>query len=71
LKEDINEYFEREVKPHITEAWIDRSKDKVGYEINFSKYFYNYKSLRSLEEIKADIIDIEQQTEGLIKEILQ
>ena len=71
MKEDINEYFEREVKPHITEAWIDRSKDKVGYEINFSKYFYNYKSLRSLEEIKADIIDIEQQTEGLIKEILQ
>ncbi|UCE53588.1 MAG: hypothetical protein JSV31_30850 [Desulfobacterales bacterium] len=47
-----------------------RSKDKIGYEINFTKYFYKYQPLRSLEEIKADILGLEQETEGLLKEIL-
>ena len=41
LSENIEEYFEREVFPHLPESWIDRSKDKVGYEINFTKYFYS------------------------------
>jgi len=71
LKEDINEYFIREVKPNLPHAWMDRSKDKVGYEINFTKYFYKYKPLRSLEEITQDILKLEEETEGLLKEILK
>jgi len=71
LNEDVDKYFEREVKPHVPDAWMDRSKDKVGYEINFTKYFYEYKPLRALEEIKADIIALEGETEGLLSEILE
>jgi type I restriction enzyme M protein len=70
LKDDIEAYFEREVLPHVPDAWMDRSKDKVGYEINFTKYFYEYQPLRSLEEIKADILALETETEGLLVEIL-
>ena len=70
LKGDIDEYFDREVKPHVPDAWMDRNKDKVGYEINFTKYFYKYKPLRPLDEIKADILKLEDETEGLLKEIL-
>ncbi len=70
LKDDIDEYFEKEVKPHVPDAWMDKSKNKVGYEINFTKYFYKYKPLRSIDEIKADILTIEEETEGLLKEIL-
>ncbi|MEO7837897.1 MAG: class I SAM-dependent DNA methyltransferase, partial [Anaerolineales bacterium] len=70
LKVDIDAYFEREVKPHVPDAWMDRSKDKVGYEISFTKYFYKYQPLRSLAEIKADILKLEAETEGLLGEIL-
>ena len=70
LKEDIQSYFEREVLPHVPDAWIDESKTKVGYEINFTKYFYQYKPLRSLEEIKADILQLELETQGLLDEVL-
>ena len=70
LNEDIDKYFEREVKPHVPDAWMGRSKDKVGYEINFTKYFYEYKPLRALEEIKADILALEGETEGLLSEIM-
>ncbi|GAK60826.1 N-6 DNA methylase [Candidatus Vecturithrix granuli] len=70
LKEDIDAYFEREVKPHVPDAWLDRSKDKVGYEINFTKYFYQYTPLEPLERIKADILRLEAETEGLLQEIL-
>ncbi len=70
LKADIDVYFEREVKPHVPDAWMDRSKDKVGYEISFTKYFYEYQPLRSLAEIKADILKLEAETEGLLGEIL-
>jgi len=55
LGEDIEEYFEREVKPYYPDAWMDRSKDKIGYEINFTQYFYKYEPPRPLEEIEADI----------------
>lgn len=71
LKEDIYEYFEREVEPHVEEAWIDESKTKVGYEINFTKYFYEYKPLRSLEEIRKDILGLEAETDGMIKTVIQ
>jgi type I restriction enzyme M protein len=71
LKEDINEYFEREVKPHVPDAWIDESKTRVGYEINFTKYFYEYKPLRSLEEITKDILELEKESKGLLEEVLK
>jgi type I restriction enzyme M protein len=58
----IDEYFKTEVKPHLPEAWIDESKTKIGYEINFTKYFYEFKPLRSLAEIKADILALEEKT---------
>ena len=70
LKDDIEDYFQREVKPHVPDSWMDRNKDKVGYEINFTKYFYKYKPLRSLDEITRDLLKLEEETEGLMKEII-
>ena len=70
LMEDIEKYFKREVLPHVPDAWMDRAKDKVGYEINFTKEFYKYKSLRSLEGIRKDILSLEKETEGLLGEVL-
>ena len=70
LKDDIKAYFQREVLPHVPDAWMDRGKDKVGYEISFTKYFYEYQPLRSLVDIKADILALEAETEGLLGEIL-
>ncbi|WP_192822106.1 class I SAM-dependent DNA methyltransferase [Rufibacter sp. LB8] len=61
LTEDIEEYFKREVLPHVPDAWIDHSKTKIGYEINFTKYFYQYKPLRSLADIRADIMKLEEE----------
>jgi type I restriction enzyme M protein len=71
LKEDIHAYFEREVKPHVPDAWIDESKTKVGYEINFTKEFYRYTPLRSLDEIRADIMALEEEMEGLLREAVE
>jgi len=70
LKDNIYEYFLREVKPHVDEAWINLDATKIGYEISFNKYFYRHKPLRSIEEVTADIIALEKESEGLIKEIL-
>lgn len=70
IDQTIEEYFEREVKPHLPSAWIDHSKTKTGYEINFTKYFYEFKPLRSLEEIKADILALEEKTLETVKTIL-
>ena len=70
LMEDIEEYYRREVEPHLPDSWMDRSKDRVGYEINFTKYFYKYKPLRSLEKITQDLLKLEEETEDLLKEVL-
>lgn len=70
MKETIHDYFLREVKPHVQESWIDMESAKIGYEISFNKYFYRHKPLRSIEDIGADIIDLEHQSEGLISQIL-
>ena len=70
VPQTIEEYFKREVKPHLPEAWIDETKTKVGYEINFTKYFYEFKPLRPLEKIKADILALEEKTLGIEKNIL-
>jgi len=70
LTEDIDEYYKREVQPHLPNSWMDRSKDKVGYEINFTKYFYNYKPLRGLDEITKDLMELDNELEGLMTQIL-
>lgn len=70
LKENIYDYFLREVKPHVDTAWIDLDKTKIGYEISFNKYFYQHKPLRSLEDVTAEILEIEDENEGLIMDIL-
>ena len=71
LTEDINEYYQREVKPHLPDSWMDRKKDKVGYEINFNRYFYKYTPLRSLNEIAEELLALERKNEGLLSEVLE
>lgn len=70
IKQTIQAYFDAEVKPHLPEAWIDHSKTKTGYEINFTKYFYEFKPLRALADIKADILALEEKTLEMEKTIL-
>ncbi|MCL4305893.1 type I restriction-modification system subunit M [bacterium] len=67
LKENIQTYFEREVLPHVPDAWIDHSKTKVGYEVNFNRYFYKYVPPRPLEEIDADLERIEAEIARMLK----
>jgi len=70
LGDSIHKYFLEEVKPHVNEAWINLDSVKIGYEISFNKYFYKHKPLRSIEEVANDIIELEKQSDGLIREIL-
>lgn len=70
LTEDVKEYFNREVKPHLPSSWIDFDKSKVGYEINFTKYFYKYQPLRSLKEITQDLLELEKESEMLLNQII-
>jgi len=70
VPQTIEEYFAREVLPHVPDAWIDESKTKIGYEINFTKYFYEFKPLRSLAEIRADILALEESSLELEKKVL-
>ncbi len=71
LKDDIQEFFEREVLPFAPDAWWDKKDTKIGYEINFAKYFYKHNPPRSLSEIAKDIFSIEKETDGLLKEIIE
>ena len=70
LKEDIYEYFEREVKPHVPDAWIDESKTKIGYEIPFTRHFYKYTPLRSSEEIMVEIKELEESIMEKLKKVM-
>lgn len=70
LERDIDDYFNTEVKPHLPDSWMNRSRDKVGYEINFTKYFYKYKPLRSLKEITQDLLKLDKESDGLMKEVI-
>lgn len=70
LKENIHDYFRREVRPHVDEAWINIDQTKIGYEISFNKYFYQHKPLRTLEEVTRDILSLEAETEGLLKKLV-
>ena len=71
LKDDIDAYFEREVQPHVPDAWMDRDKDKVGYEINFNRHFYKYTPPRPLEEIDADLKEAEEKIVRLLREVIE
>ena len=67
----IEAFFQREVLPHVADAWIDEKKTGIGYEIPFTRHFYKYQPLRSLKEITADIRALEEETEGLLEEITE
>ena len=71
LKDDIDAYFEREVRPHVPDAYMDRDKDKVGYEINFNRHFYQYTPPRPLEEIDADLKKAEEKIVRLLREVTE
>ena len=69
LLEDINAFFEKEVKPHSKNSWMDRSKDKIGYEINFTKYFYKLIKLRDVEEISREITFLDAEIAKLSQDL--
>ena len=69
VKEDIYEYFQREVRPYVDDAWINLPPTKIGCEISFNKYFYKPAPLRSLEENEADILALDEQSQGFIKSL--
>ena len=70
LKEDITAYMKREVLPHVPDAWLDESKTKIGYEINFNRYFYKYEPPRSLQEIETDLKKIEGEISEMLSEMV-
>jgi len=71
LKDDIQSFFETEVLPYAPDAWYSDADTKVGYEINFAKHFYIHQPPRPLAKIAKDIQAIEQETDGLLKEIIE
>ncbi len=71
LKDDVDEYMKSEVLPHVPDAWIDESKTKIGYEINFNRYFYKYIPPRPLEEIEADLKKIEKDIANMLNEVTE
>ncbi len=71
LTEDIDAYMERKVLPHVPDAWVDRSKTKVGYEIPFTRHFYVYQPPRRLEVIRGEIEELETEIQGMLGEIFQ
>jgi type I restriction enzyme M protein len=66
----IEAFIKREVLPHTPDAWFDEAAAKIGYEISFNRYFYKPQPLRSLDIIKKDIVVLERETEGLLREII-
>ena len=69
LKEDIKEYFEREVLPFAPDAWIDEKKSKVGYEIPFTRYFYKYEAPKPSADIMTEIMELEKELSGSLGEV--
>ncbi|WP_297511703.1 class I SAM-dependent DNA methyltransferase [Flavobacterium sp.] len=71
LDVDIDDYFEKEVKPHLPNSWVDKDKTQVGYEINFTKYFYKYTPLRSFQDVLKDLLELEKESDGLMNELVK
>ena len=69
LKEDIDEYFKREVLPFAPDAWINEKKSVVGYEIPFTRYFYKYEAPKPSAEIMAEILELEKELDGSLAEV--
>lgn len=69
VKEDIYEYFQREVRPYVDDAWINLPTTKIGCEISFNKYFYKPVPLRTLEENERDILELDRQSQGFIQSL--
>ena len=69
LNESIDGYYESEVKPYLPNSWMDRSKDKVGYEINFRKQFYIYEPPRQSSEIINELLQLDKDSEQLLRDI--
>lgn len=69
VKEDIYEYFQREVRPYVADAWINLPPTKIGCEISFNKYFYKPVPLRTLEENERDILELDRQSQGFIQSL--
>ena len=66
----IEAFFRREVLPYTPDAWIDADKTQIGYEISFTRHFYKPPPTRTLQTIKADIYALEQETDGLLEQIV-
>lgn len=66
----IEAFLRREVLPHAPDAWYVESSVKIGYEISFTRHFYKPKPMRTLEEIRADILALEKETDGLLEDIV-
>ena len=66
----IEAFIQREVLPHASDAWYQPGSVKIGYEISFTRHFYKPQPMRTLEEISADILALERETEGLLGEII-
>ena len=71
LTENIDDYFEREVLPHVPDAWIDEDKTRIGYEIPFTRHFYQYTKLRPSSEIKAEIQELEASILEKLKKVME
>ena len=69
VKEDIYEYFQREVRPYVADAWINLPTTKIGCEISFNKYFSKPVPLRTLEENERDILELDRQSQGFIQSL--
>lgn len=67
----VDVFFRREVLPYAPDAWIDRESTRVGYEVSFTKYFYKPVPLRTLEEIRADIEELERESDGLLSKLFE
>jgi len=66
----IEAFIKREVLPHAADAWYKADSVKIGYEVSFTRHFYKPEPMRSLEDIRADIMALEEETEGLLGEIV-
>ena len=71
VKEDIYQYFLREVRPYVADAWINLPPTKIGCEISFNKYFYKPTPLRTLEENERDILELDRQSQGFIQSLFE
>ena len=69
MKEDIDEYFEREVLPYVPDAWVDKTKTKVGYEIPMTRYFYEYQEPEAVEDVLKRIHELESDIQSSLNSL--